>query len=108
MDKTITRARNCLTKKTRILIGSMAKGTIRAAAKASNLRECSLNVANGNQQIRELGQAILIYRKITGYTILIFNELNDYCTADILAEVSSRVGMNLWLVEAHTASQPED
>ena len=88
-----------------VQLGGIAQGTVRVAAKRSNLPEYTLDITSGKKHVAELAHAIAFYGELIRKAIDTSTKLKDADTADIFTEVSRGSDMNLWFVEAHEQSE---
>ena len=88
-----------------VQLGGVAKGTIRAAAKASGMPEYPLDISSGHKHVAELAHALAFYGEMIREAITLSTELGDAGTADLFTQVSRGADLNLWFVEAHEQSE---
>lgn len=84
-----------------VQLGGIAEGTLRSAAKRSELPEYSLVHSTGHDHVNALTQTLAKFGSGIQKAIGNAAEINDPDTADILTEISRDVDKNLWFVEAH-------
>lgn len=84
-----------------VQLGGIAEGTLRVAAKRTDLPEYPLNIATGAQHVTALAHTLATYGESVRRAIGSADELNDRDTADIMTEISRGVDKYLWFVEAH-------
>ena len=84
-----------------VQFGGVAEGTLRVAAKRTELPEYPLNISTGHEHIGALAHTLASYGEGIRGAIGKADELNDKDTADILTQISREVDKNLWFVEAH-------
>ncbi len=85
-----------------VQVGGVAHGTVRMAAKRSELKEYPVDAVDGAEHVVALGAALAQFgtriRRAIGET----SEWGDQDSADICTEVSRGIDKWLWMVEAHT------
>ena len=84
-----------------VQLGGVAEGTIRLAAKASNLPEYPLGIHSGKEHVAALAHVLSFYAELSRKTIAQADELEDAVTADIFTGITREVDKNMWFVEAH-------
>lgn len=84
-----------------VQLGAIAEGTLRVAAKRTELPEYPLNISTGTQHVTALAHTLATYGESVRRAIDSADELNDRDSADILTEISRGVDKYLWFVEAH-------
>lgn len=84
-----------------VQFGFIAEGTVRAAAKRSQLPEYPLTIGDGKEHVAALSTALANFGELARKGIEQATELNDADTADIFTEISRGVDKWLWFVEAH-------
>ncbi len=84
-----------------VQLGGIAEGTLKAAAKRSQLPEYPLNISAGHDHVNALSHSLASYGEGIRNAISLSNELADADTADLLTQVSREVDKYLWFVEAH-------
>jgi starvation-inducible DNA-binding protein len=82
-------------------LGGYAQGTIRLAAKNSELEEYDLNVVSGDDHVRILVDRVSIYASTLRDGIHRCGELNDPVTEDLFTQTLSEVEQDLWFLESH-------
>lgn len=87
-----------------VQLGGIAEGTLKTAAKRSQLPEYPLTISAGHDHVKALAHTLASYGEGIRNAIGSADELADWDTADILTEISRDVDKNLWLVEAHVQS----
>lgn len=81
-------------------LGGVAAGTIRLAAKASQLPEYPLNAASGAAHVEAVTDVLATYARSVRGGIDEADRVGDKVTADLFTEVSRAIDKCLWLVEA--------
>ncbi len=84
-----------------VALGGVAYGTVRVAAKKSNLSEYPLNIKAGADHVEALSNALATYGKAIRAAIDATDKLGDAGTADLFTGISRDVDKYLWFVEAH-------
>lgn len=82
-------------------LGGVAEGTVRVAAKRTQLPEYPLNISAGHQHVNALAQTLASYGEQTRKAISNAEEAEDPATADIMTEITREVDKYTWFVEAH-------
>ena len=88
-----------------VQLGGIAEGTARVVAKRSSLPEYPLNIANGQDHVAALSQALASFGESVRKAIDQSSELKDADAADIFTEISRGVDKYLWFVEAHAQAK---
>jgi starvation-inducible DNA-binding protein len=88
-----------------IQFGGVAEGTIRVAAKRSQLPEYSLTLASGKEHVEALSRSLAYFGETIRKAINQADEIGDKGTADIFTEISRSLDKDLWFVEAHGQSE---
>jgi len=88
-----------------VQLGGIAEGTLRVAAKRSELPEYPLNISAGHQHVGSLAHTLASYGENIRKGIRNSEELEDKATADIFTEILREVDKYLWFVEAHLQSE---
>jgi starvation-inducible DNA-binding protein len=83
----------------------VALGTARSVARASQLKDYPLNIANGRDHVDAVSSALAAFGKAARHAIDSSEELKDKDTADIFTEISRGVDKWLWFVEAHLQAE---
>lgn len=83
-------------------LGGTAQGTCRMAAANSGLTEYDTDVVDGARHIATLSERLAQYGKAVRAGIDTATNAGDADTADIFTEISRKVDMRLWFLEAHT------
>jgi starvation-inducible DNA-binding protein len=82
-------------------LGGYAQGTIRLAAKNSELEEYDLSAVNGDDHIRVLVDRVSRYAAAVREGIQRSGDLNDPVTEDLFTQVLGEVEQDLWFLESH-------
>ena len=82
-------------------LGGTTDGTVRDAAKASNLPEYPHNIADGKDHVEAVSTVLAKFGALARKGIDQANKLEDMDTADLFTEVSRGIDKLLWFVEAH-------
>jgi len=91
-----------------VALGGMARGTIQAVSKQSQLREYPLEVGDWQAHVRAMQDALATFGRGVRKAIDDTTALNDADTADLFTEISRGVDKSLWMVEAHVQDTPAD
>ena len=83
------------------VLGGIAMGTARIAAKESLLSEYNLSAVSGEDHVLSLAENYAIYGKHLRQAIQTTDDLGDADTADMYTEISRTIDMRLWFLEAH-------
>jgi starvation-inducible DNA-binding protein len=84
-----------------VQLGGIAEGTLRAAAKRTQLPEYPLAISDGHKHVTALAYTLATYGERVRKAIVDAGEIGDLDTADIFTEISRGVDKYLWFVEAH-------
>ena len=84
-----------------VQLGGIAEGTVRIAAKRTQLPEYPHRIAEGPAHVHAVSIALAAFGHEVRQSIDEADELNDADTADIFTEVSRGIDKWLWFVEAH-------
>jgi starvation-inducible DNA-binding protein len=84
-----------------VQLGGIAEGTLRIAAKRTQLPEYPLDISAGHKHVNALAYTLAFYGERVRKAIDDADELGDRDTADIFTEISRGVDKYLWFVEAH-------
>jgi starvation-inducible DNA-binding protein len=82
-------------------LGGYAEGTIRLAAKNSELEEYDLSAVNGDDHVRVLVDRVSRYASAIREGIQRSDELEDPVTTDLFTRVLGEVEQDLWFLESH-------
>lgn len=82
-------------------LGGYAEGTIRLAAKNSELEEYDLSAVSGDDHVRVLVDRITLYASTIRGGIQRAGDLNDPVTEDLLTQALGQVEQDLWFLESH-------
>jgi starvation-inducible DNA-binding protein len=85
-----------------VQLGGVTEGTIRLAAKKSQLPEYPLSAVAGKDHVEALSRSLAVYGESVRKAIDDFDELGDKATADIMTEISRGADKYLWFIESHT------
>jgi starvation-inducible DNA-binding protein len=102
-DKVVTAAGEAvdLIAERAVQLGAAAEGTIRIAAKRSELPEYPLDIVDGRAHVNALSDRLAAFGKSTRAAIRAAADAGDDDTADIFTEISRDADKYLWFVEAH-------
>lgn len=84
-----------------VALGGTPEGTIRSAAKRSNLSEYSLTITEGRDHVEALSLALAQFGKFVRKAIDETAELRDSGTSDLFTGISREVDKYVWMLEAH-------
>ena len=84
-----------------VQLGGIAEGTLRVAAKRTQLPDYPLNISAGHDHVNALAHTLANYGENVRKAISLADELKDQDTVDILTQISREVDKYLWFVEAH-------
>ena len=84
-----------------VQLGGVAEGTLRVAARRSELKEYPLDIADGQRHVDAFAGALAAFGARTRVAIVEADALGDAVTADLFTEITSGVDKALWFVEAH-------
>ncbi|ATB30845.1 DNA starvation/stationary phase protection protein Dps [Melittangium boletus] len=82
-------------------LGGYAEGTIRLAAKNSELSEYDLSAVNGDDHVRVIVDRVSRYAATVREGIQRCDDVNDPVSADILTQILGQVEEDLWFLESH-------
>jgi len=82
-------------------LGGYANGTVRMSAANSSLPEYPTDAVEGMKHVAALVERFGIYAGKVRAAIESTDELGDPTTADLYTEISRKVDMRLWFLEAH-------
>ncbi len=82
-------------------LGGYAQGTLRLAARHTELDEYDLSAITGDDHLRILVDRIARYGELLRDRIHRSDELNDPVTTDMLTRILGEVEHDLWLLESH-------
>jgi len=88
-----------------VQLGGIAEGTLRVAAKRSQLPEYPLTIATGKEHVEMLSRSLAYFGSAVRQAIDRADEMGDKDTADIFTEISRSVDKDLWFLEAHLQSE---
>lgn len=84
-----------------IQLGGETKGTLRAAAKQSRLKEYPLASADGAKHVDALAAALGQFTSFSRKAIDDTDAAGDAVTADMLTSITSGLDKQLWFIEVH-------
>lgn len=87
-------------------LGGYAEGTIRLAARRSEIEEYDLNAVSGEDHMRALVSRIATYAALIRKGIHRSEELDDPVTEDLFTNTLREVEQDLWFVESHLHGSP--
>ncbi|MET0405836.1 MAG: DNA starvation/stationary phase protection protein Dps [Cystobacter sp.] len=82
-------------------LGGYAEGTIRLAAKNSELEEYDLSAVNGDDHVRIVVDRVSRYAATVREGIQRCDELNDPVSADMFTQILGITEEDLWFLESH-------
>ena len=88
-----------------VQFGGTAEGTVRVAAKRSQLPEYPLTLASGREHVEALSHSLAYFGETIRKAINQADEVGDKGTADLFTEISRGVDKDLWFLEAHVQSE---
>ena len=88
-----------------VQLGGTAEGTVRVAAKRSQLPEYPLTLASGREHVDALSHSLAYFGETIRKAINQADEVGDKGTADLFTEISRGVDKDLWFLEAHVQSE---
>jgi starvation-inducible DNA-binding protein len=88
-----------------VQLGGVAEGTLRLAAKRSELKEYPLAIASDRDHLEALSSALADFGARVRSAIEEAVELEDAGTVDLFTEISRGTDKSLWFVEAHLQGQ---
>lgn len=83
------------------VLGGIANGTVRIAARESNLPEYDLDAVSGVEHVSALAERYGQYANEARQAIAQAEALEDADTADLFTEISRQLDKDLWFLEAH-------
>jgi starvation-inducible DNA-binding protein len=89
-------------------LGAGVHGTIRQAAKTSQLPEYPLGIAPSAEHIEQLSSSLALFGKQLLSAIEKGDEADDPVTVDILTEICRATDQTLWFVESHATPKPSE
>lgn len=84
-----------------VQLGGVAEGTVRIAARRTQLGEYPRDIADGPSHVNAVSIALAAFGHEVRSSINEADDLEDADTADIFTEVSRGIDKWLWFVEAH-------
>jgi starvation-inducible DNA-binding protein len=88
-----------------VQLGGIAEGTVKMAAKRSQLPEYPAAIATGKEHVEALSRSLAYFGSLVRQGIDRADEIGDKDTADIFTEISRAVDKDLWFLEAHLQSE---
>jgi starvation-inducible DNA-binding protein len=88
-----------------VQLGGVAEGTLRVAAKRSELKEYPLAIVSDREHLEALTTALADFGARVRIAIEEAVALEDAGTADLFTEISRGTDKSLWFVEAHLQGQ---
>ncbi|MCU1311756.1 MAG: starvation/stationary phase protection protein Dps [Candidatus Angelobacter sp.] len=82
-------------------LGGRANGTVRQAAKNSQIEEYDLDAVKGMDHVRALSDRLATFANICRGTIDETDELGDKATADVFTEIVRQADKDLYFLESH-------
>ena len=82
-------------------LAGVALGTVRIAAKQSELPEYPADILDGKEHVVALADRYAAYGKTLREEIDITGDMGDADTADLYTEISRAIDKRLWFLEAH-------
>ena len=82
-------------------LGGYAMGTARAAAQNSFLPEYPYDAVGSVDHLNALAERLAAFAKNVRENIDVTAQLGDQATADVYTEVTRKIDMRLWFIEAH-------
>ncbi len=86
-------------------LGGTAFGTVRMAAKSTNLPDFPTDLEEGMAFVAALADRFAQYGEMVRENIDVCDHLGDMDSADIFTEISRNVDKRLWFLEAHLQAQ---
>jgi starvation-inducible DNA-binding protein len=84
-----------------VQLGGIADGTLKSAAKRTEMPEYPLEISAGHDHVNALARTLSAYGEKIRHAITEADDLVDQATADIFTQISREVDKYLWFVEAH-------
>ncbi|HEY9778388.1 MAG TPA: DNA starvation/stationary phase protection protein Dps [Planktothrix sp.] len=82
-------------------LGGTALGTLRMAAENTPLKEYNVEAVDGSEHLPALADQLAAFAKLAREGIATADDLDDADTADLYTEISRKVDMRLWFLDAH-------
>jgi starvation-inducible DNA-binding protein len=89
-------------------LGGTAFGTVRMAAKATELPEYPTDLSEGMDHVATLANRFATFGESLRENIDVMGELEDMVTQDIYVEVARDIDKRLWFLEAHLQADSAD
>lgn len=86
-----------------VALGGQAMGTVRTAARESNLKEYPATISQWKDHVAALSDRIATFGKLVREAIDAADEAGDADTADLFTGISRSMDKMLWFVESHLA-----
>ncbi len=83
-----------------VQIGGYARGTVRMAAKASQLPEWPENISSESDFVKAVADRFALTANSIRASIASSADLGDADTADLFTEISRKLDKSLWMLEA--------
>lgn len=87
-------------------LGGTADGTLAKVARGTSLPAYPATIAAGTDHVEALCEAVATFGRGLRESIDRADKLGDEGTADLLTGLSREIDKQLWLLEAHTQSEP--
>jgi starvation-inducible DNA-binding protein len=84
-----------------VQLGGIAEGTVRIAARRSELREYPLDIASDKDHVTAFSSALAAFSSRIRQAVDEAQRLGDAGTTDLFTEISRGADKALWFVEAH-------
>jgi starvation-inducible DNA-binding protein len=91
-----------------VALGGVARGTLQAVSRRSQLREYPMTVGQWRDHVRAMRNAVAVFGRGVRRAIDESTALKDADTADLFTGVSRDADKTLWMIEAHIQEGPED
>jgi starvation-inducible DNA-binding protein len=88
-----------------VALGGIAKGTVAAISKATQLTAYPLDLTQGVDHINALANALATTGKVVRAAIEQSAQLSDADTSDLFTGISRSLDKLLWMLEAHTQAE---
>ena len=84
-----------------VQLGGTAMGTVRIAARQSQLEEYPTDIFACEDHVRELSRRLAAFGKLIRESAEQSDSAGDMCTSDVFVEIGRSIDKWLWFVEAH-------
>ena len=84
-----------------VQLGCVAEGTVQVVAGRSELPRCPLNVANADEWVHVVAEALAFCTNAARADIAEADAADDAITADLLTRITGEADKQLWFVESH-------